>query len=157
MKIHQRKIIFISEKTPFISENKLLASEPFIFISETTITRVYKSTPFPTPFHIYIKKELSTVRTRRNGLSFCVFPGYRWCGPGCSGPGAPINDVDNCCYRHDRCLSKGIPPCDCDKQFMDCLRSKINPRTQKGRNAHLMYNFMRLKTSFTCGWRYKDR
>jgi hypothetical protein len=87
---------------------------------------------------------------RRKSFSLCVFPGYRWCGPGCSGPGAPINDVDSCCYKHDLCLERGNSPCFCDQRFMDCLRSKINPRTKKGRQANLMYNFMKLKTSFTC-------
>ena len=50
-----------------------------------------------------------------------IFPGYKWCGPGCSGPRAPINDVDACCQRHDRCLSKGISPCQCD-QALEMLR-----------------------------------
>ena len=86
-------------------------------------------------------------------LSFCIFPGYRWCGPGCSGPGAPINDVDSCCMRHDRCLSRGITPCRCDNEFLDCLKFKRNRHTQKGKNAALMYNFMKFKTTFTCGQR----
>ncbi|WP_427127089.1 hypothetical protein ACQCPQ_10490 [Priestia megaterium] len=33
----------------------------------------------------------------------CLFPGYKWCGPGCSGPGCPVNDVDCCCKYHDLC------------------------------------------------------
>ncbi|MBT2725623.1 phospholipase [Bacillus sp. ISL-75] len=89
-------------------------------------------------------------RRKKSLLSLCLFPGYRWCGPGCSGPGRPINDVDGCCYQHDRCLSRGNSPCYCDKQFMKCLESKMNPHTQKGRNARLMYGFMKLKTTFTC-------
>ncbi|MGX6444949.1 phospholipase [Neobacillus sp. K501] len=84
------------------------------------------------------------------GAKFCIFPGYRWCGPGCSGPGAPVNDVDACCYKHDRCLKRGIPSCYCDEQFLECLRPKINARTQKGRQAKLMYNVIKLKTAFTC-------
>jgi len=89
-------------------------------------------------------------RKRRSPFSLCIFPGYRWCGPGCSGPERPINDVDYCCYQHDRCLSQGNSPCYCDRQFMKCLRPKINPRTQKGRNARLMYDFMRVTTSLVC-------
>lgn len=92
-------------------------------------------------------------RRRENPFSFCIFPGYRWCGLGCSGPGEPINDVDACCQRHDRCLKKGISPCQCDKEFMNCLRDKRNRHTDKGRNAALMYDFMRLQTLFTCGGR----
>jgi len=96
-------------------------------------------------------------RRRRNPFSWCIFPGYRWCGPGCSGPGAPINDVDACCQRHDRCLSRGISPCQCDAEFMECLRSKRNRYTDKGRKAALMYDFMKVKTSFTCGRHYRYR
>jgi hypothetical protein len=88
---------------------------------------------------------------RRNSLSLCIFPGYRWCGPGCSGPGAPINDVDACCMRHDRCLDRGISPRRCDEEFIDCLKFKRNRHTQKGRNAALMYNFMKVKSAFTFG------
>ncbi|WP_132002854.1 phospholipase [Mesobacillus foraminis] len=82
--------------------------------------------------------------------SFCIFPGYNWCGPGCSGPGAPINEVDSCCMKHDVCLSRGRSRCECDYLFMDCLRSKRNPRTRQGRHAALMYGFMNFKTGFTC-------
>lgn len=81
----------------------------------------------------------------------CIFPDYRWCGPGCSGPGFPINDVDACCQRHDRCLDRGISSCECDYAFIECLRPKMNNHTQKGRNASLMYKVMKLKTFFTCG------
>ncbi|MDQ0200453.1 phospholipase [Neobacillus ginsengisoli] len=91
---------------------------------------------------------------RRKSIPICIFPGYRWCGPGCSGPGAPINDVDACCQMHDLCLSRGNAPCSCDYEFMECLRRKMNPQTQKGRNAALMYRFMKMKTSITCGRRY---
>ncbi|MEH7120856.1 phospholipase [Neobacillus vireti] len=88
---------------------------------------------------------------RRSPFSLCIFPGYKWCGPGCSGPGAPINDVDACCQKHDYCLDRGLSSCECDTQFMECLRPKINRYTEKGRKAALMYDFMKIRTSFTCG------
>lgn len=90
------------------------------------------------------------IQKRQSPFSLCIFPGYKWCGPGCSGPGKPVNDVDECCYYHDQCLSQGYSPCYCDKKFMECLRPKINPNTQKGKNAHLMYEFMKVKTWFGC-------
>lgn len=31
------------------------------------------------------------------------FPGYRYCGPGKSGPAAPINQLDAICMEHDAC------------------------------------------------------
>lgn len=88
---------------------------------------------------------------RRNPFGLCIFPGYRWCGPGCSGPGAPINDVDGCCRRHDHCLKSGAHPCQCDFEFMDCLYHKRSRYSEKGRKAALMYDFMKFKTTFTCG------
>lgn len=81
----------------------------------------------------------------------CLFPGYRWCGPGCSGPGAPVNEVDACCMRHDLCLQKGYHSCYCDRQFMKCLDHYRTPMTPSGRHANLMYQFMKVKTSLTCG------
>ena len=90
------------------------------------------------------------MKRGRNPYAFCIFPGYKWCGPGCSGPGMPVNDVDACCYQHDLCLRQGIPSCHCDQQFLNCLQPKINPYTQKGRQARLMYNAIKLKTAFTC-------
>lgn len=80
----------------------------------------------------------------------CIFPNYKWCGPGCSGPGKPINDVDACCERHDRCLRKGIPPCICDSELIRCLSNKVDFRTEKGKTAALMYHAMKLKKLFTC-------
>jgi hypothetical protein len=90
---------------------------------------------------------------RRSLFSLCIFPGYKWCGPGCSGPGAPINDVDACCQKHDYCLSRGLSACECDSHFLECLRPKMNPYTEKGRKAALMYDFMKVRAAFTCGGR----
>ncbi|MGG1291742.1 hypothetical protein ABE218_10345 [Bacillus smithii] len=39
---------------------------------------------------------------RKKSPGFCIFLGYRWCGPRCSGPGAPINDVDACRISNDK-------------------------------------------------------
>ncbi|WP_018661621.1 hypothetical protein [Heyndrickxia acidiproducens] len=84
-------------------------------------------------------------------FSHCIFPGYRWCGPGCSGPGAPTNDVDACCMRHDLCLKRGRSVCECDSAMVECLRTKMNPYTRKGRQAAVIYRAMRLKRLFSCG------
>ncbi|MEK3796788.1 Parvovirus coat protein VP1-like protein [Peribacillus sp. FSL H8-0477] len=74
--------------------------------------------------------------SRRSNQGFCV-PGYRWCGPGCSGPGAPTNAVDSCCMLHDKCYERFGPTRQCDQQFLNCMRPKINPRTKMGRDADL--------------------
>ncbi|MGJ7923080.1 phospholipase [Neobacillus sp. LXY-4] len=89
-----------------------------------------------------------SMQRRNRGL--CLFPGYRWCGPGCSGPGAPINDVDACCYRHDRCLRMGRSRCECDREFLHCLKPKVNYHTDKGRKAAIMYGYMKFQTLFSC-------
>jgi hypothetical protein len=97
-----------------------------------------------------------SYRGRRGGLNlgFCVFPGYKWCGPGCSGPGAPINEVDAACKAHDECYHLYGSRCECDRAFMHQLRLSANPYTEKGRHANLLYNYMKLQTLFTCGFKF---
>ncbi|GAA0327551.1 hypothetical protein GCM10008967_17560 [Bacillus carboniphilus] len=51
--------------------------------------------------------------------------------------------------RHDLCYQRGGLRKRCDLEFMDCLRSKIDRRTTKGRQASLMYNVMKIKSVFT--------
>ena len=46
-----------------------------------------------------------------------------WCGPGCSGPGKPIDAVDSCCKQHDICYgNKGYFACSCDRRLIKCLK-----------------------------------
>lgn len=86
------------------------------------------------------------IRRQRN---FCMFPGYRWCGPGCSGPGAPVNAVDAACKAHDECYRrKGISHRVCDQQFMNRLQPFLQQRTEEGRHARQLYSLMRLKMLF---------
>lgn len=94
---------------------------------------------------------------KKLGLRFCIFPGYRWCGPGCGGPGRPINDVDAACKAHDRCYKKYGPCCKCDCLLLRSLRKKANTYTKKGRQALLLYEYMRLQTKVTCGLLNKKR
>lgn len=57
----------------------------------------------------------------------CIYG--NWCGPGCSGPKAPISKVDSCCKSHDKCYgSRGYFACSCDNQLHICL----NPYVWKG-------------------------
>lgn len=85
---------------------------------------------------------------RRQSM-FC-FPGYRWCGPWCSGPGQPINQVDACCMYHDQCLRSGFSPCACDERFMECLRPMMHGPYPMNRHARIMYSAMRLRRPFVC-------
>jgi Phospholipase A2. len=50
-----------------------------------------------------------------------------WCGPLCSGPGDPIDNVDSCCQVHDNCYAEnGYFDCDCDLALLDCLYPYVN-------------------------------
>lgn len=88
----------------------------------------------------------------RNPFGFCFPPGYNWCGPGCSGPGAPINAVDAACAAHDACYRLVGPSCRCDQEFLNRLRPLINPYTQQGRDARILYNYMKIQSLFSCAF-----
>lgn len=92
------------------------------------------------------------LRKKGLGLSWCIFPGYKWCGPGCSGPGAPINDVDAACKAHDECYAKFGLSCKCDRKFLQDLRPKVNNHTKKGRRAGLLYKYMKMQAAYTCSY-----
>ncbi|WP_242035091.1 phospholipase A2 family protein [Mesobacillus harenae] len=85
------------------------------------------------------------MRRRRKG--FCI-PGYRWCGPGCGGPGAPTNSVDGCCKIHDECYRRFGPAGGCDQVFLNCLRTKVHPHSKERADAALFYNFIRIRHAF---------
>ncbi|WP_342567071.1 phospholipase [Psychrobacillus sp. FSL K6-4046] len=87
---------------------------------------------------------------RNNKRGFCL-PGYNWCGPGCSGPGAPVNEVDAACMMHDLCYDSGRGPCICDREFLERLRPLVNRYTESGRHAGLIQNYMRIRTNLKCG------
>ncbi|MED1643609.1 phospholipase A2 family protein [Brevibacillus agri] len=76
-------------------------------------------------------------RRRRAGRIPCLYG--NWCGPGCSEPGAPIDDIDRCCKKHDRCYQKrGYFSCSCDQELLRCLQNKIDMNTEKGRVAAMI-------------------
>lgn len=59
-----------------------------------------------------------------------------WCGPLCSGPGAPIDDVDQCCQAHDQCYAnRGYGACSCNWKLMACVGPKRNLHSPKGGSA----------------------
>ena len=62
---------------------------------------------------------------------FCVFPGYNWCGPGCNGPGEPINEVDAACKAHDICYRGYEDRCKCDSEFLHRLLSSYKSKLRK--------------------------
>ncbi|MDQ0154002.1 phospholipase [Robertmurraya andreesenii] len=84
---------------------------------------------------------------------FCLFPGYNWCGPGCSGPGAPVNAVDAACRRHDMCYRYTGDRCRCDHEFIYRLERLQNPYSVEGRHAKVMLNYMRMVRGFNCSFK----
>jgi hypothetical protein len=52
--------------------------------------------------------------------SFPSIPVYgNWCGPGFSGPGSPIDEVDQACCRHDECFGEnGFDDCKCNRDLI---------------------------------------
>ncbi|KAB8130723.1 phospholipase [Gracilibacillus oryzae] len=87
---------------------------------------------------------------RKKRLKICIPRGYNWCGPGCSGQGAPVNGVDALCKQHDYCYQHSKNKCECDQAFLTKLQPKIDMTTREGRHAHLIYQYMKLQTFFTC-------
>ncbi|MFB4164305.1 phospholipase [Alteribacillus sp. JSM 102045] len=89
---------------------------------------------------------------KRGGLGFCIFPGYKWCGPGCNGPGVPINAVDAACRAHDLCYRRTRDYCACDQRFIRRLKFLENPHTQEGRHARMILQYMKIQRFFNCSF-----
>ena len=94
-----------------------------------------------------------TYRRRGRGPRFCIFPGYNWCGPGCSGPGAPVNAVDAACQEHDICYQRTRDYCYCDTLCIERLSGLQNPNTAAARHARIMLNYMRIQRGVNCLFR----
>ncbi|NLY80972.1 MAG: Parvovirus coat protein VP1-like protein [Lysinibacillus sp.] len=85
---------------------------------------------------------------RRPLIGFC-YPGYRYCGPGCSGPGAPTNPIDACCMEHDYCYRMYGPSRYCDELFQQCLHPFKDPYYGKmARDAKVFSGSIRMKNIF---------
>lgn len=86
---------------------------------------------------------------RRHRLGIC-YPGYRYCGPGCTGPGAPINPVDACCKFHDECYLKYGPRGRryCDELFQYCLEPYKNSYSKMSKDARFFSKAINMKNFF---------
>ncbi|MFJ7648417.1 phospholipase A2 family protein [Lysinibacillus sp. NPDC097279] len=84
---------------------------------------------------------------RNRRLRFC-YPGYKYCGPGCSGPGSPTNAVDSCCKKHDECYSRYGRTKNCDELFQQCLLAHMNTNSKMGRDARLFHKVFNLRNNF---------
>lgn len=99
---------------------------------------------------MHIEKIVGVKMRRMNKPGFCLPGGYRYCGPGCSGPGAPINYVDSCCKRHDRCIDKYGDCYECDEELIRCVQSRTHCRNREGQMARIISGFMHMRSSFRC-------
>lgn len=84
---------------------------------------------------------------RRPTIGFC-YPGYRYCGPGCTGPGVPVNAVDACCQSHDECYALTGRTKHCDDIFQQCLNQYKNSSTKMGKDANLFSKAINIKNFF---------
>ncbi|WOV88192.1 phospholipase [Sporosarcina oncorhynchi] len=80
----------------------------------------------------------------------CIFPGYNWCGPGCQGPGKPINRVDAACKKHDLCYQSHKSRCQCDKELYQQLERYTQENSLEGRHARIISRYMKAQSAFTC-------
>ncbi|MEK5231354.1 Parvovirus coat protein VP1-like protein [Lysinibacillus sp. FSL K6-0232] len=80
-------------------------------------------------------------------FGFC-YPGYRYCGPGCSGPGMPTNAVDACCQQHDECYARYGRSRYCDQLFQQCLRPFMNTPHKIAKDARLFHKVFELRNRF---------
>lgn len=83
---------------------------------------------------------------------FCVFPGYNWCGPGCSGPAPPINEVDAACKAHDRCYCNSTDRYACDCDLMRDLEPYLHFNGEMGRRARSIHRYMKVQSFFRKGY-----
>lgn len=80
--------------------------------------------------------ELSNQQEGGRETSFRSIGYGNWCGPGHSGPDAPINTLDSICMRHDKCYAeKGYFACSCDRALIDDIKRNRGNFHGAGENA----------------------
>lgn len=87
------------------------------------------------------KNKIPEELNRKNIVSTMGVPCLHgnWCGPGCSGPGSPIDAVDRCCQAHDKCYErKGYFSCSCDVDLLACLKPYVTAGSEW---ANLIYTY----------------
>ncbi|WP_058235498.1 phospholipase A2 family protein [Devriesea agamarum] len=74
---------------------------------------------------IQIGQEVNRIYSPENAIATRLAFAFHgnWCGPGHSGPGAPVDNLDELCKRHDECYAR-TEQHKCDVELMHQL--KIN-------------------------------
>lgn len=108
---------------PIREKNSLFLKIYALEKNSLTILQKIKYSKSNKPFHIIVPKKIS-------------IPIYgNWCGPGYSGPAAPIDDIDKCCKMHDNCYKiagKGSKY-NCDMDLICCLNKHYKGNTLFGK------------------------
>lgn len=75
----------------------------------------------------FVPEEIAT-----RGPSFPVYG--NWCGPGHSGPGAPIDLLDRMCKNHDECYARqGYFDCGCDQGLLYIIDKNYSKLSAKAK------------------------
>jgi hypothetical protein len=74
-----------------------------------------------------------------------------WCGPGHSGPGAPIDRVDQVCCRHDKCYGdRGSFDCSCDRDLIASMPAAIAHSSTSARGRAVGAGAIAVFTALPC-------
>lgn len=73
-------------------------------------------------------------RMKRGVPSFKAYG--NWCGPGYSGPGDPVDGIDRCCMKHDKCyeaVSREKDKEACDVHLIGCVEDEYDNTSRYGK------------------------
>ncbi|BDR80192.1 hypothetical protein N072000002_04420 [Clostridium tetani] len=74
----------------------------------------------------YDKQSSKSLKVTVPKRAFKLVIHGNWCGPGHSGPEAPIDNIDACCQKHDYCydrMSGNDGKKNCDMELVSCVNS----------------------------------
>ena len=74
-------------------------------------------------FLLEVGQNFNEMSDHANSTDELMYHG-NWCGPGRSGPGAPIDTMDAICKKHDECYgARGYFACSCDIAMVQDIRN----------------------------------
>ena len=81
-------------------------------------------------------REYNTIAENNNEADALKVHG-NYCGPGQSGPGAPVDKLDELCQKHDNCYGeRGYFACSCDRELQgDIILNSAKFKTKEERAA----------------------
>ncbi|QPK94387.1 hypothetical protein HCQ94_01380 [Actinomyces sp. zg-332] len=95
------------------------------------------SSDFLISAELYNTKVLAEAGIKDKG-GFPLINYGKYCGPGNSGPGQPIDDLDTACRSHDRCYGRhGYFNSQCDRDFVATLRRLLPHATNTYKRLYI--------------------